>query len=1529
MDFYKHKKRNTVYEEATITQPPVKMDMRQKYAVEDENGNLSTVEDEKTQDENVDLTFGSDVEIIDQETGEIRQYRKGALVPDNVTIIYPDGGDPYCIDRYWNTIPLVPRFKWISSTEPFCDKYAFSVLGLIDEYAVAAGIIKPDDLEKLTEYQILKKVSEGSIPGVLKKKQFNAVLKELDETLSQYGVSVSAKKYGMQLPDDIYGIGVSSLTSKSTLSASKAAANWFVRSFPDDQGRGPKKISISDPDERTPFMMSVRSVIETLKFGNDDLYDDLTKTLEDAYKVIFNAPHNYNYVPYSALTDLTGTGKYSSVFKQSNELTEDEIRAMYPFLEDGPLEGITCYSIDFTSGLVFNDVHPFNMVVGSDEVKYTALCCVTMQELVDNADAYNKIKDYKMRVKEDEDEKTLEQELESEENLSSKLLLIEDYADPSENTAKQDVEIVGMRVRDEGDETRVQVIFSEKPSVERELNGASYDMKQRVTKREIKFAKKITTENGDKIYGKDDWFVCVQDVFDQIPEDDPVEAYRSKWYVELSYNGGLAEGTVLVGYDGITEKYKVTYGDMDTVFHSVLVEYNNRINDPVAASDLKEISSGIYKDLNDKYKANVDAVNAIDNIDKKLLSKDVIKKQAVISYTAMVQDTILKKLAEYNDSLEKTWDKIEEYEKYTGNSVFPSGEFITNSNNDGISDSESAIYNRLCRLLIPVYVGKGKVPKEITKNGGSYTKYVTKNEKVRFYEINFTDTGVYSRFRDNTKIQGESLLVGDDISRVQVFSNDDEYTLSTTISKLNDVLVEYDEGDIDGYLSSKDRVIGVNLSSTDIPPLNGDFNATLVDGMPNVIEIKLDKTRLGNYYAGLLNRSRTLSGIKITVNSVILMNTDMLISEKDNVSVEYEMPYLPADSVILRRAIIDYGPFQQEEGVGRSRGEENPDDLTGGFSPFPETSDDLKSLRKGIGIYEKAAILIKILKQVFSDSRVRVVNTSRSMETQKNMHMGGPSSEFLSWHNYGLAISIQIMTVDGKTLIKDGSDDAITLTHVAEEFTKQCREGKIGNPMNVVWCGTLATGPSLFDWEFLPIGVGHKDAYKFRDAVLSQKDPYVANAYVNVTKNGYVVEPNVDVSNMTAPYIVRGSDDYENGIKINGDVYVPPESVNNYVIPENLILKNIIDFVEMVQLKQASNGTSFVGAHDIVGWRLQNPLSFKQLMTYYAISGSYSSCRILMSSEYITRFKYLIDNYYENDPVEFVKEFLGEEAYKNIRVYPSNAVAGSYITLATGKMTMATYDVLPSMPYTNANMFGQQKADPEHMYIGEYDENGVFYQFDDYKKTDESVLNDYDSIKYEPPSIKNGEPVKPRYIESDISVIGRYDANGVPYAGDALRIHKQIADQIYNEYDSFRKAIEDGAIPLLYDNYEGSPNYESFDLLENEFGIIASQDEVPYSQMYDMYNRIAEMSKTGPSNADVKGNTTGNKSNDPDDTSVDGSNLDIYDPLVSTVELTGPRKPSMSAEHVEVEELADNVTIEAAVKQLLSGIKKPNVTDMT
>jgi len=49
-----------------------------------------------------------------------------------------------------------------------------------------------------------------------------------------------------------------------------------------------------------------------------------------------------------------------------------------------------------------------------------------------------------------------------------------------------------------------------------------------------------------------------------------------------------------------------------------------------------------------------------------------------------------------------------------------------------------------------------------------------------------------------------------------------------------------------------------------------------------------------------------------------------------------------------------------------------------------------------------------------------------------------------------------------------------------------------------VWCGQLKTGPDNFVWEFLPLGVEHKDAPKFRDILYNQGDPISSLAFINV-----------------------------------------------------------------------------------------------------------------------------------------------------------------------------------------------------------------------------------------------------------------------------------------------------------------------------------------------------------------------------------------------------------------------------------------------
>jgi hypothetical protein len=80
-------------------------------------------------------------------------------------------------------------------------------------------------------------------------------------------------------------------------------------------------------------------------------------------------------------------------------------------------------------------------------------------------------------------------------------------------------------------------------------------------------------------------------------------------------------------------------------------------------------------------------------------------------------------------------------------------------------------------------------------------------------------------------------------------------------------------------------------------------------------------------------------------------------------------------------------------------------------------------MRKGMGVFDAAASLLGILRSEFGEKRVELCETMRSMEDEATVCAGGPESEFLSWHNFGLGIKILIYQDDLRTPIAEDSDD--------------------------------------------------------------------------------------------------------------------------------------------------------------------------------------------------------------------------------------------------------------------------------------------------------------------------------------------------------------------------------------------------------------------------------------------------------------------------------------------------------------------------
>lgn len=245
-----------------------------------------------------------------------------------------------------------------------------------------------------------------------------------------------------------------------------------------------------------------------------------------------------------------------------------------------------------------------------------------------------------------------------------------------------------------------------------------------------------------------------------------------------------------------------------------------------------------------------------------------------------------------------------------------------------------------------------------------------------------------------------------------------------------------------------------------------------------------------------------------------------------DITINYEMPHLPFDTELRKMAIDQFGFFDHSStssipNVFDANGNSILDvdtgivkidvfdangnlviksntPITSGYQAFLNSSKNINDMRPGLGIYNKVQFLMSILQDAYGTHRVKLIETNRSLEDQDKLQLGGASSNLLSWHNYGLAVKILITDDSGINTIKEGSDDHLKLIDIAEAFSDGCFSGYFGCPINVVWCGRLKTGPDNFVWEFLPIGVDHKDAVKFRDSLYNQRDPVSDNAFIDV-----------------------------------------------------------------------------------------------------------------------------------------------------------------------------------------------------------------------------------------------------------------------------------------------------------------------------------------------------------------------------------------------------------------------------------------------
>lgn len=702
--------------------------------------------------------------------------------------------------------------------------------------------------------------------------------------------------------------------------------------------------------------------------------------------------------------------------------------------------------------------------------------------------------------------------------------------------------------------------------------------------------------------------------------------------------------------------------------------------------------------------------------------------------------------------------------------------------------------------------------------------------------------------------------------------------------------VTFTDASVFGEYPVVEEEAGENVEYTSTYELDGSDDAPIVildEPLPDkVVDAGRGLIRFANQ-----NVSFTVdSEIKLVLDGVVAANPGKIMSLKiplaptqhdgsrEPVSILYKMPGLPYDSEIRKRAFIEFGSLSQAPGFEVVRNQGPIDDMVPGWKIFHDSSDSIADLRDGLGIHDKVAMLLSILKHEFGDSRVQLVETYRSMDDQAGMCSGGPESAFLSWHNYGLAAKIIIMKPDGKTPMEKDDEEMKRLCKIARAFTECCESGRIGPACNVIWCARLAVGPSIFDWEFLPVGVGHKDAPKFRDALISQTDPVHEIGYVDVTANNYVVNT---APSDGRPYVMSTSAALANAEDRGGHKFMSPDNIRNYPHVSDIVLYDVKEFVNLVRLKMSANGSSLPASGSIYDWKALNPHACEQLIRYYAMVGSISGAKALIAGDYVERYLPVEEQYYNTSAIDYVKGMLGNH-YKDIRICVSRDGESSYITLHDGIFHVKSLEAYPNNQPTRFDTHKQQRVDKEHMLWGTW-HDGVFYTEEEW-------------------------PVP--YIDSDKPVIDGY-VDGEAVDGEALMLHQVLAAKIHKRFGEIRKKFEEFSGSLMYDHVEDGPNAEMGDMLENEFGLIKAQDLIDFDDLDTIVSGILD-NVTG---SDTDG-TGLNFGMGKERVKLDGS---IYEKVVNNAQVAGIRRAALNKEHIHIKDTPTPSTTKTLYDLLAKG----------
>ena len=118
-----------------------------------------------------------------------------------------------------------------------------------------------------------------------------------------------------------------------------------------------------------------------------------------------------------------------------------------------------------------------------------------------------------------------------------------------------------------------------------------------------------------------------------------------------------------------------------------------------------------------------------------------------------------------------------------------------------------------------------------------------------------------------------------------------------------------------------------------------------------------------------------------------------------------------------------------------------------------------------------------------------------------------------------------------------------------------------------------------------------------------------------------------------------------------------------------------------------------------------------------------------------------------------------------------------------------------------------------------------------------------------------------------------------------------IKNNIVSEFDKIKSSFNEFNAKLLYDNFD---NGSSDKQIENEFGLIASQDLLSFDDLLDVYRKL----KINTVGVNTLGDSVGVENDNDGDPN---RNQSVYEKLVSTTQFTGIQFSRNNTEKFTVE----------------------------